>query len=147
MLSLHELVGVVALSRCRQFKQGDRVLALPTIPHKGLAEYFVSSDDRAVVLPGGPANRLVLSQPLGTVVHACLKLPEVMGQTAVVLGQGPTGQLLTALLRHMGVARLIAVDLLPGRLSVSTRMGATAQRTREHQDDRNATSDCPKSRR
>jgi threonine dehydrogenase-like Zn-dependent dehydrogenase len=59
------------------------------------------------------------------VVHACLKLPEVLGQTVVVLGQGPIGQLFTALLRHMGVARLIAVDLLPERLKVSTRMGAT----------------------
>jgi len=93
MLSLHELVGVVVLSRCRRFKEGDRVLALPTVQHRGLAEYFVSSEDRAVHLPEGPANRLVVSQPLGTVVHACLKLPEVLGQTAVVLGQGPTGQL------------------------------------------------------
>ncbi len=125
MLSLHELVGFVVHSRTERFKEGDRVLALPTIQHKGLAEYFVSSEDRAVPLPGGPANRLVLSQPLGTVVHACLKLPEILGQTAVVLGQGPTGQLFTALLRHLGVRRLIAVDLLPERLNVSTSMGAT----------------------
>lgn len=125
MLSLHELVGFVAQSRNETFKEGDRVLALPTIPHHGLAEYFVSSDDRAVALPDGLPNHLVLSQPLGTVVHACLKLPELLGQTAVVLGQGPIGQLFTALLRHMGVERLIAVDLLPERLRVSTRMGAT----------------------
>ncbi len=125
MLSLHELVGFVAHSRSERFKHGDRVLALPTIPHRGLAEYFVSSDDRAVPLPAGPANRLVLSQPLGTVVHACVKLSEVVGQTVVVLGQGPTGQLFTALLRHMGVERLIAVDLLAERLNVSTTMGAT----------------------
>ncbi|HEV8366423.1 MAG TPA: zinc-binding dehydrogenase [Pyrinomonadaceae bacterium] len=124
-LSLHELTGFVAQSRNERFKEGDRVLALPTIPHRGLAEYFVSSDDRAVPLPAGRANHLVLSQPLGTVIHACLKLPEVLGQTAVVLGQGPVGQLFTALLRHMGVVRLIAVDLLPERLKVSTRMGAT----------------------
>ena len=125
MLSLHELVGFVAQSRSERFKEGDRILGLPTIQHRGLAEYFVSSEDRAVHIPEGRANRLVVSQPLGTVVHACLKLPEVLGQTAVVLGQGPTGQLFTALLRHMGVARLIAVDLLPERLNVSTRMGAT----------------------
>ena len=124
-LSLHELVGLVAQSRNERFKEGDRVLGLPTIPHRGLAEYFVSSDDRAVPLPGGQANRLVLSQPLGTVVHGCSKLPEVVGQTAVVLGQGPIGLLFTALLRHLGVARLIAVDLLPERLNVSNRMGAT----------------------
>ena len=125
MLSLHELVGFVAQSRSKRFREGDRVLGLPTIPHRGLAEYFVSSDDRAVHIPGDPAKRLVVSQPLGTVVHACLKLPELLGKTAVVLGQGPTGQLFTALLRHLGVARLIAVDLLPERLKVSTRMGAT----------------------
>jgi len=125
MLSLHELAGFVAESRSDSFKEGDRVLALPTIQHRGLAEYFVSSDDRAVHLPGGLASHLVVSQPLGTVVHACLKLPELVGQTAVVLGQGPTGQLFTAFLRHLGVARLIAVDLLPERLKVSSRMGAT----------------------
>jgi len=125
MLSLHELVGLVARSRNKRFKEGDRVLALPTIPHRGLGEYFVSSDDRAISLPDGPASQLVLCQPLGTVVHACNKLPELFGQTAVVLGQGPIGQLFTALLRHLGVAQLIAVDLLPERLKVSTRMGAT----------------------
>lgn len=125
MLSLHELVGFVTQSRNEQFSEGDRVLALPTVPHMGLAEYFVSSADRAVHLPAGSPNRLVLSQPLGTVVHACRKLSEVIGQTAVVLGQGPIGQLFTALLRNLGVARLIAVDLLFERLNVSRMMGAT----------------------
>ena len=123
-LSLHELVGFVTKTRSKAFKEGDRVLGLPTIPHTGLAEYFVSSDDRAVLLPGGEAKDLVLSQPLGTVVHAYRKLPEAL-ETAVVLGQGPVGQLFTALLRSVGVVQLIAVDLLPERLKVSTRMGAT----------------------
>jgi L-iditol 2-dehydrogenase len=125
MLSLHELVGVVAESRCKQFRAGDRVLALPKIMHNGLAEYFVSTEEHAVSLPDGPANRLVISQPLGTVVHACTKLPELAGQTAVVLGQGPVGQLFTALLRHRGVERIIAVDLLSARLEISSIMGAT----------------------
>jgi threonine dehydrogenase-like Zn-dependent dehydrogenase len=124
-LSLHELAGCVVKSRSKHFKEGDRVLGLPTVPHKGLAEYFVSADDRAVVLPNATSNHLVLSQPLGTIVHACAKLSELAGQTVVVLGQGPIGQLFTALLRHKGVARLIAVDLLPERLKVSTTMGAT----------------------
>jgi threonine dehydrogenase-like Zn-dependent dehydrogenase len=124
-LSLHELVGKVAQSRCHGFKEGDRVLALPQKPHAGLAQYFVSTGELAVPLPDGPAEQLVVSQPLGTVVHACLKLPNLLGLTAVVLGQGPTGQLFTALLRRMGVRQLIAVDLLKERLRVSTSMGAT----------------------
>jgi len=125
MLSLHELVGVVTQSKSERFKEGDRVLALPTVQHRGLAQYFVSSDDRAVPLPNGPAKHLVLSQPLGTVIHACKKLPELTGQTVVVLGQGPIGQLFNALLRQFGVERVIAVDLLAERLNVSTLMGAT----------------------
>ena len=123
-LSLHELVGIVTQSRSEQFKEGDRVLGLPTIPHRGLAEYFVSSIDRAVLLPNGDANHLVVSQPLGTVVHAWRKLRQGL-ETAVVLGQGPIGQLFTALLHQKGVGRLIAVDLLPERLELSTKMGAT----------------------
>jgi len=41
-LSLHELVGFVAASRSDQFKERDHVLGLPTILHRGLAEYFIS---------------------------------------------------------------------------------------------------------
>ncbi len=125
LLSLHELVGRVAQSRSRRLKEGERVLALPYESHHGLAEYFLSGPDLAVRIPDGPAERLVLAQPLGTVIHACLKLPNVLGQTAVVLGQGPIGLLFTALLSRMGVLRLIAVDLLPARLEASRKMGAT----------------------
>jgi threonine dehydrogenase-like Zn-dependent dehydrogenase len=91
----------------------------------GLGELFLSEAAMTVPVPEGPVEELVLAQPLGTVVHACLKLPNVLGQTAIVLGQGPMGQLFTALLRQMGVLRVIAVDLLPERLEVSRQMGAT----------------------
>lgn len=124
-LSLHELIGRVAQSRTPRFKEGDRVLALPFAPHEGLGEYFLSADELAIPMPEGPADRLVLSQPLGTVVHACMKLPNVLGWTAVVVGQGPIGQLFNGLLRTMGATRIIGVDLLDERLEVSRKMGAT----------------------
>lgn len=124
LYSLHELVGYVARSRSPRLREGDRVLALP-YEQQGLGEYFLSEPGNAVPIPAGPAERLVLAQPLGTLVHACLKLPNLLGQTAVVLGQGPIGQLFNALLRRMGVLRIIAVDLLPERLEVSPQMGAT----------------------
>src|SRR5688572_28014012 len=117
MFSLHELIGRVAVSRCAEFREGDRVLSLP-YDQMGLGEYFLSEAAMTVPVPEGPVEELVLAQPLGTVVHACLKLPNVLGQTAVVLGQGPMGQLFTALLRRMGVLQVIAVDLLPERLEV-----------------------------
>lgn len=124
LLSLHEIVGRVAVSRCEEFREGDRVLSLP-YTHLGLGQYYLSEAAMTVPIPDGPAEQLVLSQPLGTVVHACLKLPNVLGQTAVVIGQGPIGMFFTALLRQMGVLRVIAVDLLPERLEVAVKMGAT----------------------
>jgi L-iditol 2-dehydrogenase len=124
-LSLHELLGTVADCKSKRFKVGDRVLALPCNHLHGMSEYFLSDDNLAVPLPSGPAERLVLSQPLGTVVHACRKLPNVLGKTAVVLGQGPIGQLFCALLRHLGAVRVITVDSLAERLRISSRMGAT----------------------
>ena len=124
-LSLHELLGTVSDCKSKRFKVGDRVLALPFHYLQGMSEYFLSDDNLAVPLPSGPAERLVLSQPLGTVVHACRKLPNLLGKTAVVLGQGPIGQLFCALLRHMGAVRVITVDSLAERLRISSRMGAT----------------------
>jgi len=124
-LSLHELIGTVYESRVKRFKEGDRVLALPFHYLQGMSEYFLSADSLAVPLPSGSAEQLVVSQPLGTVVHACRKLPNLLGKTAVVLGQGPIGQLFCALLRHMGAVRVITVDSLAERLRISSRMGAT----------------------
>src|SRR5689334_4889191 len=124
-LSLHELLGTVSDCKSKRFKVGDRVLALPFHYLQGMSEYFLSDDSLAVPLPAGPAERLVLSQPLGTVVHACRKLPNLLGKTAAVLGQGPIGQLFCALLRHMGAVRVITVDSLAERLRISSRMGAT----------------------
>ena len=124
-LSLHELLGTVYDCKSKRFKAGDRVLALPFNHLHGMSEYFLSDDSLAVPLLAGPAERLVLSQPLGTVVHACRKLPDLLGKTAVVLGQGPIGQLFCALLRHIGAGRVITVDSLAERLRISSRMGAT----------------------
>src|SRR5260370_2508881 len=82
MLSLHELVGVVYQSRSSRFKEGDRVLAVP-VNFEGLAEYFVANETGAVPLPSGSGEQLVISQPLGTVVGACLKLADMQVKTAV----------------------------------------------------------------
>lgn len=39
-LSLHELIGVVDASRCREYKEGDRVLALPYVHHSSIATRY-----------------------------------------------------------------------------------------------------------
>jgi threonine dehydrogenase-like Zn-dependent dehydrogenase len=124
-LSLHELIGVVDASRCAEYREGDRVLALPYW-HYGLAEAFLSEPARAVRLPeDAQGEHLVLSQPLGTIFHAVNKFGRLVNQNVVVMGQGPIGLLFTALLTRLGVRRLIALELLPERREVARQMGAT----------------------
>jgi threonine dehydrogenase-like Zn-dependent dehydrogenase len=124
-LSLHELIGTVDASRCSRFREGDRVLALP-YQHRGLAEAFLSEPAMAVPLPEeAQGDHLVLAQPLGTIFHALNKFGRLINQNVVVVGQGPIGLLFTGLLTRLGVRRLVALDLLPERLAVARRMGAT----------------------
>jgi 2-desacetyl-2-hydroxyethyl bacteriochlorophyllide A dehydrogenase len=124
-LSLHELIGVVDASRCAQFREGDRVLALP-YEHQGLAEAFLSEPAAAVPLPKEfQGDHVVLAQPLGTIFHALNKLGRLINLNVVVIGQGPIGLLFSALLPRLGVRRLIALELLPERREAARQMGAT----------------------
>lgn len=124
--SLHEIIGRVAASSGGRFQAGDRVLCVP-VNHCGLAQQFLVSQRRAVPLdPRVPDDQAVLAQPLGTVIHALKKIPHLIDQDVVVVGQGPMGLLFCAVLRNLGVRQVIAVDRLATRLEVSLRMGATS---------------------
>ena len=70
-------------------------------------------------LPNGDATHLVLSQPLGTVVHAWRNAEGL--ETAVVLGRSPIGQLFCDCIK--GVGRLITL-IAAEQLELS-KMGAT----------------------
>jgi alcohol dehydrogenase len=47
-----------------------------------------------------------------------------IGDTVVVFAQGPIGLCATAGARLSGAARIVAVDRLPTRLAMATRLGA-----------------------
>ncbi len=123
--SLHEMTGVVKETNGKRFKAGDRVLCVP-VNQVGLFERFCVTERRAIPLdPRPPEDEALLAQPLGTVICAMKKVPSVLDQDVVVMGQGPMGQLFNATLRNLGARRIIGVDLLASRLAKSPEMGAT----------------------
>jgi len=127
-LSLHECVGTVAESRSDHTKPGDFVLALP-FHQVGFFEYLTLPANRVFPLPASaPVSRaeLLLSQPLGTVLHAFRKLPDVRGMTVAVVGQGPIGLMFDAVLALQGAARIIGVEKIPERRALARQMGAHA---------------------
>lgn len=75
--------------------------------------------------PAVPLCHFVAAQPLGTVLSAVRKLPNIVGKDVVVLGQGQNGLLFTSVLVGMGARRVIGVDKLESRLVTARRMRAT----------------------
>jgi len=120
----HEGVGTVEECPSGKLNPGDRVILSHF--HSGLFQDYVLADDEGCVpLPAGfDADVGLMSQLLGTVIHCFFKLGNVINQEAVVLGQGPVGQLFVAVLNNLGVHQVIGVDPLPHRLEMARRMGA-----------------------
>lgn len=123
--SLHECIGVVAESRSPRFKPGDWTLAIPP-DQRGMSEYFTTDAAMAVPLPPhSPREHLILGQPLGTVLWAARKLPNLMDLDVAVVGQGPIGLFFTHLVSNMGARRVIGLDKLDYRLDFARNMRAT----------------------
>ncbi len=123
----HEGVGEVIESGVEGFAAGQAVLTVPDIGHAGgFADYQLL--DPAFLLPLESTlahEQLVLAQPLGTVVFALKRfMPAEVPETAVVLGQGSIGLFFTWMLRHRGVARIIATEPLAHRRELAQRFGA-----------------------
>lgn len=123
--SLHECIGQVLESRSPRFQEGDRVLAIPP-DQRGLGQFFATDASMAVPLPEYPhRDLLVLGQPLGTVIWAARKLPNLVGADVAVIGQGPIGLLWDQLLANLGARRIIGLDRLDYRLDAARRLRAT----------------------
>ncbi|MGE0606508.1 MAG: zinc-binding dehydrogenase [Pirellulales bacterium] len=123
--SLHEMTGTVVDTNGTRFKKGDRVLCVP-VNQEGLYERYRVSEQRAIPLdPRRPEPEALLAQPLGTVIYALRKLPNLIDLNVAVVGQGPIGQLFNATLRNLGAREIIAIDKLASRLATSPKTGAT----------------------
>lgn len=124
-MSLHEMVGTVVDTNGSRWVQGTRVLAVP-VGQQGLMERYVLSEDRAIALDPRLDDPIALmAQPLGTVVWALKKLPNMIDRDVAVLGLGPIGQMFVAGLRNMGARRIIGIDPIADRCRLAVHMGAT----------------------
>ena len=133
-LSLHEMVGTVLWADGSRFREGQKVLAVPT-NHVGIFERFAITENFVVPLDlRRPLEEMILCQPLGTVLYALRLLPTLLGWNVVVVGQGPIGQLFCGALRNLGARQIIGIDRIAARLSLSQRMGATAVINVEQED-------------
>ncbi|MBC2837329.1 zinc-dependent alcohol dehydrogenase [Paragemmobacter straminiformis] len=111
----------------------NEVLNCPTMTQIGIgrdgafAEYVVVPARLAIPVPEGmPAELQVLVEPVACVVRAARKARVGFGQSAVVLGAGPIGNLHVQMLRLCGAAPIIVADLNRDRCRMALEAGADA---------------------
>lgn len=139
--SLHEMIGRVVDTNGDRFQVGDHVLCVP-YHQQGLGERFQVTEQQAILVdPRPPLEQALLAQPLGTVLFALRKLPNLIDENVVVVGQGPIGQLFNIALRQLGARQIIAVDQIADRLEVSLQTGATHVVNSSQQDPVRAVED------
>ncbi len=87
---------------------------------------FISVPARLVIAaPESVApSVLALTEPLACVVRAARKAQVTFGQSAVVIGAGPIGNLHVQLLRTIGAAPIIVADISPERVAKACDAGA-----------------------
>lgn len=123
----HEMVGVVEAVDApgSGIQPGDVALTIAG-DHRAMAEYYLAPVEDVLVLPPGrPVEQLLQAQQLGTVIYACKFLPNIVGKTVAVIGQGSAGLWFDFMLRRMGAQRVIALDLQDFRLKAGEHYGAT----------------------
>ena len=123
----HEAAGTIVESRTDRFREGQRVIVLPSRDGPGaLVEYLAGDPDRMIALPDdGDMSEWIMCQPSGTVLYSCQQMGTILGKRVLVLGQGAIGLSFTAICARAGAKQVIAADLFDYRLGFSKRFGAT----------------------
>jgi len=122
----HELIGTIeAVDGADSLRVGDRALILAPEENAMIERCLAPASCVLPLPPGRPAEELLMAQQLGTVLYAAKFLPAAVGSTAAVIGQGSAGLLWDRVLRRLGAARVVALDLTEARVQAALRFGAT----------------------
>lgn len=124
----HEMVGIVEEvgPRAEQWHQGRRLGIDPGTGPNAMTECFMAPQEHVFVLPQGTTPQVMLQgQQLGTVIFACKRLPNLVGKSVAVIGQGSAGIYFDFMLRRVGASTVIGVDQIEARLQAAKQFGAT----------------------
>jgi L-iditol 2-dehydrogenase len=120
---------------CHYCHQGDHTMCdlfrKTNLDPCGFAEYFrvpETNVTRGAVVRLPPESSFEegsMIEPTACCVRALNKAEVKQGDSVLVVGLGPTGLTQVQLLRKMGASTIIGADLLPHRLEMARRLGAS----------------------
>ena len=138
----HEFIGEIAdygPKTHRRWKAGARVVAIPLRRANGAthpiglsesapgayAERIVVEEALTFRVPNGlPTDLAALTEPMAIALHAVNRSGIRRRDTAIVIGCGPIGLGVIAMLSAKGVRHIIASDYSPTRRKLATALGA-----------------------
>lgn len=136
----HEFSGVViGRGKGSRLAEGTPVVSFPLLraggavhttglsPHApgAYAEQVLVQDALTLAIPNGLAPDLAaLTEPMAVGLHAVNRGDVSKGQVAIVIGCGPVGLAVIAMLKAEGVRTVIASDYSAGRRALATTVGA-----------------------
>lgn len=116
--------SVVSIPMVRRGGQVDGVGLSVSAPG-GYAEQVVLQEAFTMAVPNGlPLDRAVLTEPMAVGWHAVNVGDVSKRDVAIVLGCGPVGLAVIAVLKARGVHTIVASDFSPGRRRLASAMGA-----------------------
>ncbi len=90
----------------------------------GFAEFVIASADRCFVANDLDPEVAVFAEPTACVVHGLDKLALTPGARVLLIGAGPTGLVLTQLLRASGAGHLVVAAPTQAKLDIALERGA-----------------------
>ena len=116
--------AVVALPLLRA-DDGVHLTGLTTKAPGAYAERVTVQESLAFAVPNGlPGHLAALTEPMAVALHAVHRAEVGRRQSAVVIGCGPIGLAVVAVLKATGVRHVVASDFSPGRRALAEAMGA-----------------------
>jgi threonine 3-dehydrogenase len=122
--------GHVICGRCRNCLAGRRHLCAAT---QGVGVNRAGAFAELIALPmaniwrhhpGIDEQVAAIFDPFGNAVHTALSFP-VLGEDVIITGAGPIGLMAIPVLRFAGARHVVVTDLIPSRLELARKMGAT----------------------
>jgi threonine 3-dehydrogenase len=122
--------GHLVCGRCRNCLAGRRHLCMRTsgvgVNRPGAYAEYLSIPVTNIWYcdPHIPLDILSCFDPLGNATHTALSF-DVLGEDVLITGAGPIGCMATAIAKHAGARYVVVTDVIPYRLKLAKKMGAT----------------------
>ena len=108
---MHKCAGVVVESRDPDYKEGQRVIVIPS-DADGMQEQVVQKAARLIKLPEwGELSEWVMCQHSGTALYSARHWGNPVGRKIAVIGQGGIGLTFTMIAERQGAHPVVGIDL------------------------------------